>query len=444
MKNKWLWFYVGGYLLAALGSLWSGWISCVLLLMIAVGSYWYFYQQTGSLINLPGLLGAFWFGGEALACLKLSSLSAPWQWITWLAFFLFYGCYLMGYCLTARKAATGQNASLSDLRGNKGLLKRLFDMILVLTIASFGGFLLEALLLGYVPALVKDTPHAYSYFHVSGVHYFTVSSVMVHPLSVIYVFYSEKGDPRRKWILLLNVLALSVPFLCVSRYFMIMAVALTVLVFLALKGTVTKRTLLILAGISVAFLVPVYLILTVFRSHSVSYLNEIFAMKNPNMPIFVTQPYMYVANNYENFNCLVRDVGADFMFGRRQLFPVLALTGLKFVVPDWLVSTSPVYITKEELTTVTILYDAYYDFGILGVMGFGGILGAACGYLTNRVKQMHNPAAWLFYGQIAMYMILSFFTTWFSNPTTWFWLILTWLVYRYLQGAVETGRKMQA
>ena len=31
----------------------------------------------------------------------------------------------------------------------------------------------------------------------------------------------------------------------------------------------------------VIFLIPVYLILTVFRSHSVSYLNEIFAMKNP-------------------------------------------------------------------------------------------------------------------------------------------------------------------
>ena len=32
---------------------------------------------------------------------------------------------------------------------------------------------------------------------------------------------------------------------------------------------------------------------------------------------------------------------------------------------------------------------------------------------------------YLFYSQIAIYMMLSFFTTWFSNPTTWFYLAVT-------------------
>ena len=46
--------------------------------------------------------------------------------------------------------------------------------------------------------------------------------------------------------------------------------------------------------------------------------------------------------------------------------------------------------------------------------------------LSGWVQRGKNPVAYLFYGQIAMYLILSFFTTWFSNPTTWFWLVLTW------------------
>ncbi|MFR5733553.1 MAG: hypothetical protein ACLUD2_18095 [Clostridium sp.] len=38
---------------------------------------------------------------------------------------------------------------------------------------------------------------------------------------------------------------------------------------------------------------------------------------------------------------------------------------------------------------------------------------------------MRNPLGYLLYAQFAAYLMLSFFTTWFSNTTTWFYLILT-------------------
>ena len=36
-----------------------------------------------------------------------------------------------------------------------------------------------------------------------------------------------------------------------------------------------------------------------------------------------------------------------------------------------------------------------------------------------------NPAWYLFYSQGALYFMLSFFTTWYSNPTTWFYFVVT-------------------
>ena len=149
-------------------------------------------------------------------------------------------------------------------------------------------------------------------------------------------------------------------------------------------------------------------------------------MKNSRMPIFITQPYMYIANNYDNFNCLVEQLPSH-TFGLKMLFPLWALTGLKFLYPS-LVSF-PLYVTKEELTTVTLLYDAYYDFGVLGVIAFAAVLGGVCGYLVKQLDRMQNPAGFLLYAQIAMYMALSFFTTWFSNPATWFYLAATAVIW---------------
>ena len=43
-------------------------------------------------------------------------------------------------------------------------------------------------------------------------------------------------------------------------------------------------------------------------------------MKNESTPIFITQPYMYIANNYENFNYLVEHL-EQFAWGCGPCFP---------------------------------------------------------------------------------------------------------------------------
>ncbi len=117
-------------------------------------------------------------------------------------------------------------------------------------------------------------------------------------------------------------------------------------------------------------------------------------------------------------------------YGVRMLFPFFALTGLKFVFPK--LTASVVYLTKPELTTLTMFYDAYYDFGMPGVFLFAALVGAAAKWVMQLVKKSENPVVYLFYGQLAIYLGLAFFTTWFSNPTTWFWLILTGMMYLYV------------
>ena len=120
-----------------------------------------------------------------------------------------------------------------------------------------------------------------------------------------------------------------------------------------------------------------------------------------------------------------------------MLFPLWAFTGLKFVAP--VLVSFPLFVTKEELTTVTLFYDAYYDFGPAGMALFGAALGAVCCLLVRWRSRGGSLAEHLIYAQTAMYMALSFFTTWFSNPTTWFYLGMTGAVCWYVGHA--GGRK---
>ncbi|MEI3186790.1 MAG: hypothetical protein V8S27_01945 [Lachnospiraceae bacterium] len=53
-------------------------------------------------------------------------------------------------------------------------------MICGLTVVSALAFASEAVVLGYVPFLVRGVlPHAYSEFHLTGIHYITVSCVLI-------------------------------------------------------------------------------------------------------------------------------------------------------------------------------------------------------------------------------------------------------------------------
>ena len=409
----------GTYMLVFLASYiaslaWLYYLSGILLMGEALYLYVHWVRETGSLVELRALFTLAWVGGQGIACMQLSKLQSDWQYITWLSFFLIYIGFGIGYEWGQKYGKVEER----ELEKNEFQSGRLFICIIGLMVVSIACFAFEALKVGFIP-LFSDEPHAYSYFHVSGVHYFTISCVLIPAITILYLKVSRHiGWKKMAALVLANFTAVAVPFLCVSRFQLLFAVGFAVVTYIMVNKRIRLRTMVIL----LVALVPVYIILTVFRHHDVAYLNSIFEMKYSKMPIFITQPYMYVANNFENFNCMVAQL-TEHTYGLKMLFPFFALTGLKFLYPQ-LVSF-PIFLTKKELTTLTMFYDAYYDFGIVGVVIFAVIIGAVAKVLMSIVKKSQNPVSYLFYGQIAIYLGLAFFTTWFSNPTTWFWLILT-------------------
>ena len=414
--------YCASYVLAFTASrLGYVYLAGIVLMLEALMLYMMNFKRSGNLTDLRGLFSLSWVGGEGIACLQLSRLQSDWETLTWICFFLAYFCFISGYDIVAKKLGK-QTRERGGIEKNPRQARRILICVILLGAGSIFCFLLEAVVLGFIP-LFSPEPHAYSYFHISGVHYFTVSCILIPALSVLYVRLTEKWTAFSLAVLLAgNLTAVGIPVLCVSRFQLLFAVGFAAVVYLMLYRHVTWK-MIVTAFI---ILIPVYVLLTVARRHDITYLNGIFEMKYERMPIFITQPYIYVANNYENFNCMVAQL-PEFSMGLRMLFPVFALTGLKFVFPQ--VTAFPLYTTKEELTTVTLFYDAYYDFGFAGIILLAFVLGCMAAWMARWVENSRNPAAYLFYGQIAIYLGLSFFTTWFSNPTTWFWLAATFAMY---------------
>lgn len=461
MKTEWfkLGIYTAAYVMSfVLGEAGLSAPSGLCLIFAAAFLYLSEYRRTASLLNLRGLLALGLLGGEGIARFQLSRLSTDWTLETWLSFYLFYlifdlSAQLADHTGAIRSARSGDDADRSAscsgvpdplastaslkvrevgvVRGRTAVgegagpdLRFFRYAILGLLCTSWAAFLFEARRLGFVPLFTVDTPHAYSYFHVKGVHYFTTLAVLTPAVSMLYLAARRKHGLRADVLALLGLLLpIILTILMVSRFQFMISVILAVFVAL-LSGRRYKLWQLLLL---LALMIAAYVFITIERAHSVEYLNGIFEMKNPSTPIFITQPYMYIANNYDNFNVMTRELTAH-AHGLRMLYPFVTLSGIKFFVPS-LAQGFPLFVTKEELTTVTMLYDAWYDFGLSGIAVFALVLGLVSGRVTRTCRKDQNPFSVLLYAQLAFYYLVSFFTTWFSNPATWFYLGISFLLY---------------
>ena len=461
MKTEWfkLGIYTAAYVMSfVLGEAGLSAPSGFCLIFAAAFLYLSEYRRTASLMNLRGLLALGLLGGEGIARFQLSRLSTDWTLETWLSFYLFYlifdlSAQLADHAGTLRGARSGDDADCSascsgvpdpltstaslEVREVGGVpgrsavgegagadLRFFRYAILGLLGISWAAFLFEARRLGFVPLFTVDTPHAYSYFHVKGVHYFTTLAVLTPAVSMLYLAARRKHGLRPDVLALLGLfLPIILTILMVSRFQFMISVILAVFVALLLGRRYKLWQLLLLLSLMIA----AYVFITIERAHSVEYLNGIFEMKDPSTPIFITQPYMYIANNYDNFNVMTRELTVH-AHGLRMLYPFVTLSGIKFFVPS-LAQGFPLFVTKEELTTVTMLYDAWYDFGLSGIAVFALVLGLVSGRVTRTCRKDQNPFSVLLYAQLAFYYLVSFFTTWFSNPATWFYLGISFLLY---------------
>jgi len=227
-------------------------LSSILFLLLAL--FLFFVEKKEEKSNLPlcGLFALGLLGGEGIAVLQLSTLSSSWTMESWLSFYLAYFIFYLLY-YTVKKLAFHKNLQSEALSisnpfssGNekqidipikderkkqRELLSFLKLCILVLLGISYLCFFIEAKVLGYVPLFTEHTPHAYSAFHLKGLHYFTTLFVLV-PMLLPFLMRLEKRITA--FGLISFFLSLLLPILLVSRFQLLFSMALYILSLLLL------------------------------------------------------------------------------------------------------------------------------------------------------------------------------------------------------------------
>ena len=422
-------------------------VASVIMISLAIFLYIKEIKCTNRIINVRGLFALGFIGGFGVSLLKLSKLANDYSIMTFVVVFTSYFAVYLGTFYKNKNDVVSDNIPNSKIfaagndnviRNGKIILPEDILMIL-LFVFTFTSFMIEVITLKFIPAFTVDTPHAYSTFHVFMIHYITTFYSFIPCFALCNYFKNPNRQMNKIWIVLSYVYVIIMAILMVSRSRLILCIVLSIFIIIIYKQNdlknilSNKKNLLLILMLSILFL-GLYVIITINRAHDIEYLNGIFEMKNENMPIFITQPYMYIAQNFENLNYMINNI-FRFTFGRRVLYPLFTLTLIKKFFP--LVLDAPTYIIKEELSTLTIVYDFYYDFGLVGVFVFCFLIGYIGKVLEDRVYvgvfgdgnyKTKNNYIIVLYSLYCYFMIFSFFQTYFSLTDTWVYMIILLLL----------------
>lgn len=453
-------------------------VSTALLILSGLALFIFFAASKRSLFELRAIFSAAWFVSIGLACLRININQKPWILMTWVCLWLTYLCFIIGF-LAYSKFFLFNMKVRKPIPAKKEILLRIpeqertvFWGIIALFTVTFGSFIFEATKLKCVPIFSSDM-NAYINFHIKGIHYLTVSSILVFPFSYYYIKTYSSPFLKRSLLIVLSVMASMVPLLIVSRQLFILEVVVGTLV-VAAAGRKKEIVCLVFAGI---IMVGGYCVLSLARNQNAQYLESVFNIVNVgssqsratqsetslssapqsasnqesssqsttsrsvaiqsststplasvsssnSLPMYLYQPYMYVTFNFDNFNYLVVNQ-KEYTYGKQILYPIICLSPLKFFFPS-LADLNP-YLINPYLNTYPICYGVYYDFGVSGLVIYFLLIGfVSCWVVSKEGKSIFSTIS----AAIIKYALLfSFFTNFFADPTIAFYFILILVSY---------------
>ena len=389
------------------------------------------FKTNTDLFSPSRLFALVWSFSLLLVSLKLSGLQQDWNTYSWFVILVTLLSVLLGMFIVYVIKFNTPLKSITEIR-EKVLRfevnpKLLFKLIVILFIAYIVSYITIYLIEGFVPfftAHPNETRTKWGFFGV-GLLIHAVPTIVY--LAVIY-YVKIKGQVIRKFVLAIIVLIANITyFLLLQRFDLIIFIVLSA-VFLY-YGT-TKFKLKYALVIAAIFLLIIYGVSTLRASNLfLAYIYVMGKMKISKSLAFLTEPYMYVVMNVENFAHAVRNL-SNFSYGYYTFDFILALSGLKHWLADYSNINEFPFLVSSDYNTYTMFFAYYRDFGLMGVFIIPTLIGAAASSIYYKMRTNPSLATISLYGIASFVILFSFFIP-----------MLTWLHFVFNIGAIYLSTK---
>lgn len=367
----------------------------------------------------PGRVFTFvWCLAIGLAELKLSGYQHAWSLQGWVLLGIAVTSFLVGVFIVY---VVNLPSPMTPIRSMRQLLSReqvregrLFWFICAGVAIYSISFLVIYFIRGFLPVFVVGTRVSRVDFYVFGFGVLINSTAFIIFFTLLYHLLVPGHKRRKLFLLFICSIAVGSYFLLLQRFQIIMAAMICFTLLYYATNFIRARTALFLSLIVGGFF---YWISSLRFRHLIAiWLYSTSKMKLPRELAFLTEPYMYIVMNLENFARAVTELD-HFTFGYFTFDFLVSLTGLEKWVGDYFgIDRTPYLVSAYN--TYTAFWSFYRDFGIFGLTLIPLLLGLSSGmlyYCMRRSPTIKNVTA---YGVMVFVILISFFA--FPVSMLWF------------------------
>ncbi|MCX6120430.1 MAG: O-antigen ligase [Ignavibacteriales bacterium] len=379
------------------------------------------------------IFGFVWSFSIALTELKFSAFQHSWTLESWILLLTAIIAFLIGtfiaYVLNLQKELIPLNTMRNLLSEEKINESRLFWLIcLSVAVYSFS-YIVSLSVKGWLPIFVVGSKISRVDFNISGLTLFLFSASFIIFFTIIYILMVKGNKAKKNILVVLSLITVGSYVLLLQRYQIIMAGVICFVLLYYASHYIRPKTVIILFTVVTAFF---YWIMSLRLGNLLMiYMYRVSKMNFSKDYAFLTEPYMYVVMNLENFarsvNLLEYHTYGYFTFDF-----ITAISGLKYWIIDYFNLSRMPYLTSSY-NTYTAFWWFYSDFGVIGLASIPFILGFSSGLIYYRMRSKPSIKNVTAYGL----MIFVMFITYFNFPISFLWFEYNLLViYLFLRWTI--------
>lgn len=378
-----------------------------------------FYHIRDNNVFRPDFIYAIvMLGGLFIAGLRLSSYQSSYEWWFYLCIYMSVLLFCISYYATKRyRQSEKKKEKIRNERGfcyNALATKRI---IVILWLLVIGSVLVMWAILGAPPAISMENER--SSYYVSGVGTVYLLNMTLFSL-LVFDNLQKKSLPNK----VVAFLGLTIIFCVVlmANKFQIITLAI---VFLTMRSILNKgqsfKSVLLLTVAAVLLFVGMYEILySKMYSFTTSDTLYWYRLNLPRRLSFLSQPYLYIANNFENLYHFMttqhhNTLGYSLLYNlSRSLSLCNVIFGNQIAEYSKEFANS---LQMSSMNTGSALMTPYNDFGVIGILIYSILIGAVSGFAEKKLIEKKNFKSVFFYSYVITASFLSFLSeNFFSKP----------------------------